>query len=168
MIDLNLETELDFQRKAGDIALLKSDILKDSYGPAPVADVVELYMEKLEAWYFSLPPEMRIASLLSTDRPSALPVFQQRGLLFVHIVYLGAVILLHRRALAVLSIERVRGASDPGGLSQNLTYYNTAVTAALHISRIFQAVDYEKNIFRRCWLCMYVFTLPPLLMQDTL
>lgn len=103
---------------------------------------------------------MRLVALFSSGEDSPLPPSQKRGLLYVHVLFLGTVVLLHRQYLASIATAHRQGAAD-GSVSAAgsqpidvMKHGDRPVTAARQIARIFRLVDYERNVFRRCWLCM--------------
>ncbi|KAI9930082.1 hypothetical protein AWENTII_003451 [Aspergillus wentii] len=146
--------DLAVQEQAGLVALLKSDILKGLYSSTSSENEIEVHVGKLEGWYSTLPQEMRLLALLSNEA-TPLPLAQQRGLLFLHLIYLGAIMLLYRRTLSMAFANQLQSPttmhSFPEGVSD---YYDRAVMAAHQVARIFLLIDYEKNVYRRCWLCI--------------
>lgn len=147
--------DLEVQELAGAVALLKADILTDAHGTVHGenldASVINKHMAKLDEWYYGLPSDIRLAALFS-DQGSALSPSQRRGLLFVHILFLGAVIVLHRQILTSMAAAKLR---DLPSLPKNLvTYSGRPVIAARQIAQIFRFIDYEENLPRWSWLCM--------------
>lgn len=143
-------SKAEVQELAGTVAFLKAEILTDAGRHGSEASVVDKHMARLNEWYCSLPDEVRLAGVLSEG--DSLFGTGRRGLLFVHILFLGAIILLHRRLFAFMATAQLQGLSSHGS-SESLMVY-PPVTAARQIAQIFRTVDNEKDIFRRCWLCM--------------
>jgi hypothetical protein len=137
------------------VSLLKADILIDAHGEDSDISIIDKHMARLDEWYYGLPIEMRLAALLS-DQGSPLSISLTRGLLFLHVTFLGAILLLHRRLLASVAAAHLRDLTSHSLPDKLITYSGRPATAARQIAEIFSLVDYEKNVFRRCWLCMCV------------
>lgn len=110
-------------------------------------------MARLDTWYTCWPNEARLAALFSRET-SPLSASQERGLLFVHVLFLGTIILLHYRPLACMLASQFDHRISHGLSDEFAGYTDRPAIAARQIARIFQLVDEEKNVFRRCWLCM--------------
>lgn len=144
-------SETDVQELAGEIALLKADILTDARWETLDASIIDKHMTRLDEWYCGLSAEIRLAALLS-DQGSVLPPSRRRGLLFVHVLFLGTIILLHRRILTSMAAAQLR---DLPGLPKKLvTYSDRPIIAARQITQVICLLDHEKDIFGWCWLCM--------------
>ena len=67
---------------------------------------VDYLIGKLDGWQHELPVPFQLISLMSTGplSPAA-----ERALLMVHVLYLGAVILLHRQLLVAADTDRQAG-----------------------------------------------------------
>lgn len=135
------------------VAVFKADVLIEAYRTGSDTSTIDKHMSRLEGWYSHLPREMHLISLLS-DEESPFPVSLHRGLLFVHVFFLGAFILLHRKLLPSMAAMQLGSLTPDSSLDTLLAYSERPITAARQIARIFCLVDYEKNVFRRCWLCM--------------
>jgi len=67
---------------------------------------VDYLIAKLDSWQHELPVPFQLISLMSTG---PLPPESERALLMVHVLYLGAVILLHRQLLVAADTDRHAG-----------------------------------------------------------
>jgi hypothetical protein len=139
------------------ICLLKADILhmnlvfKDVTLPA-----IESIMDDLQHWYHNLPQEIRLEASTRED----LTLETKRTILHVHLLHLGAMMLLHRRVATQLVQAEMAGAYS--GIMETplaetvLRESAEAVLAAKTSSRILKLLLDDNGVFKRCWLVMQV------------
>jgi len=137
------------------ITLLKSQILRMHLAFKEVAaPTVQSIMLELQNWYDQLPDAMRLHSASEAD----LPVEVARSIFYVHLLYLGAIMLVYRRVVT----QYIRSLADRGDhdiLPNPLdaivsAVSNDGVTAAATSARILRYLLESSGIFKRCWLIM--------------
>lgn len=104
----------------------------------------------LQDWYNKLPPQMHLQNL-----EGGLPHEVRRSIYHVHLLYLGAHMLLFRRIVAE-NIQRDPELSPLPHPSRELLSKRcpSALAAASMSARIFKLLLDENGIFQRCWLVM--------------
>ena len=111
-------------------------------------------MKDLQEWHGQLPDNMQIASLGRTDLTDTI----RRSIYHVHLLYLGAIMLLYRR-VALQYVRSFKNDQDRGGVwkpfeTMLLSHAEQGVTAAKHSSRVLGLLMGEQGVFKRCWLVM--------------
>lgn len=105
---------------------------------------------KLDAWQHNLPVPLQLMALISSGK-NKLSSAQERAMLMVHILYLGAVILLYRQLLVAADIGR-----DSGQLAipeREIAKYQAACEmAAQQVARVLGVVKFDGYCTLRCWL----------------
>lgn len=138
------------------ISLLKAEILRTHLALKELtAPALNSALKALDAWHESLPVEIRLQNLHSTDMDD----ITRRSLYHVHLLYLGAHILLYRRIASQLIQKKPSGGSKPvrDEWEQTLLLHaEKGITAAKHSARILGLLLAEQGIFQRCWLVMSV------------
>ncbi|KHO01294.1 nitrate assimilation regulatory protein nirA [Metarhizium album ARSEF 1941] len=138
------------------ICLLKADILRmhlvfeDLSGPA-----VEAITRDLQDWYQELPESMRLGASVR----EGVPVGTRRSILHLHMLYLGAIMLLHRRiASQFLKWYAVRGCPSSLDLTSRYVFVQQsaeAVLAASTSARIVKLLLDDDGVFKHCWLVIF-------------
>lgn len=144
------------------ICLLKADILRMHLALKDLTIMaIESIMKDLQEWYGRLPSEMHIANLGRGD----LATDVRRSIYHVHLLYLGAIILLYRRVASqfVRSYATDKERDDLWKPLERLLISNTeeGILAAKHSARILGMLLAEDGVFKRCWLVMYVHIFSP-------
>jgi len=117
---------------------------------------IDTILKDLQTWYDQLPPAMHLSNLQHED----IPVEARRSIYHAHLLHLGAVMLLHRRAATQL-IRSYGLNPDRSVLWQPLEktlIHSTeeGLLAAKNSARTLGLLLDEDGIFRRCWLIMCV------------
>ena len=137
------------------ISMLKASILRVHLAFKELTvPTIESIMKDLQHWYDRLPPSMNLGTLQRED----IPVEARRSIYHAHLLYLGAILLLHRR-IAAQVIRSSGFDSDRILLWQPLEkalVNNTdqGVLAAKNSARTLGLLLDENGIFKRCWLVM--------------
>ncbi|KIW27238.1 hypothetical protein, variant 1 [Cladophialophora immunda] len=147
------------QIKAKEIIVLRARVCKATCGlEPPTEQMIEEHMTALEGWYRKLPPNMTLTVLLNGDA-DPLTAAQQGALLLSHAMYLGAVMMLHRRVLVAVSDGILGHARDTdiwsAPVQEHLVH---SVEAARAIVRIFILLRFgtaTTNMHVRCWICVF-------------
>jgi hypothetical protein len=137
------------------ICLLKAEILrmhmvfKDLTSPA-----VETIRKDLQGWYDELPEALR----LEATAHESLPVGIKRSILHLHMLYLGAIMLLYRR-VATMFLKSYANGGPCSTLHlhpiQAFAQQSTeAILAASTSARIAKLLLEDEGVFKHCWLVM--------------
>ncbi|KAH8898589.1 hypothetical protein GQ53DRAFT_712005 [Thozetella sp. PMI_491] len=112
-------------------------------------------MSDLQEWYRKLPKELRLSNL----GQEGLPVEAKRSLCHVHLLYLGAIMLLYRRIASQFAlssnIDRNRTVQWKPMEEVIVKYSKEAIAAAEHSARILKLLMEDHGIFKRCWLVIF-------------
>ncbi|EXJ72219.1 uncharacterized protein A1O5_04723 [Cladophialophora psammophila CBS 110553] len=154
-----LQDDIVTQIKAKEIVVLKARVCEATCGlEPPTGQIIEDHMTKLEGWYRKLPPNMTLTVLLNGDA-NPLTAAQQGALLLSHAMYLGAVMMLHRRALVAISDGILGGIAGSDIQSMPMQeHLARSVEAARAIVRIFILLRFgtaTTNMHVRCWICVF-------------
>ena len=137
------------------ISLLKSQILRKhlSYED-PTLLTVRAVMTSLHDWHSQLPREMTLRFVDDIAQPMGL----KWTIFYIHLLYLGATMLLYRRivtqhmqSLGTGEDYHVRGTSLELAMR---SFVEDAVAAATRSVQILALLRDEGGIFQRCWLVM--------------
>ena len=137
------------------ICLLKAEILRMHLA---FKDLTELAMQSilknLRMWYKQLPDVMRMDAI---GRES-LALETRRSILHLHLLYLGAIMLLYRRVVSQFLRSRYTGRKRdilPMPIEGLLLDHSIeAVLAASTSSKILKLLLEDNSIFKRCWIVM--------------
>ncbi|KAI9147209.1 Protein RTA1 [Paramyrothecium foliicola] len=138
------------------ICVLKSNIIRMQWNFHELtADAMHSIMRDLQTWYGELPEMMRLGVAGQED----MPIGTRRSVLHVHLLYLGAMILLYRQ-LALRFVQSYRDgghASFLQGPLHNvvLAYSSEVALAASTSARIIKLLFENNSIFKRCWLVIF-------------
>jgi hypothetical protein len=137
------------------IALLKAEIVRTNLAFTDLSVlVVDSIYQKLDEWYERLPPKLR----MSNAELGNVEVGIRRTIYHIHLLYLGAFIMLHRRLmprivqLRHLGRERLDMSLCP--IEKVMVVMERGVLAAQHSARIINLLLTEDGVFKRCWLVM--------------
>jgi len=156
MCKLVLSPKIVVQTELTKIAFMKAEILRTHLVFKDLNILtVESIMEDLQKWYGQLPAEMHIANLGREE----LPTNVRRSICHVHLLYLGAIMLLFRRVLC--QALRTYGFDNDRNILCKLlqrlgVVMEDGLVAAKHSARILGLLLAEDGIFKRCWLVMFV------------
>lgn len=133
---------------------MKAEILHMHLGSKYLAtEPLNSMIQDLQDWYLELPPQMQLQSLWEQN----VPLEAKRSIYHVHLLYLGANMLLFRRIVA----ENVRQRMNISPLryppSDLLSRQGpNALLAANSSARIVKLLLDENGVFQRCWPIMSV------------
>lgn len=143
------------------ISLLNAEILKLHLAFKDLtSNSLHAIQQTLQDWHSKLPEEMYLSNLSRSD----LAANVRRAIFHVHLLYLGAVMLLYRRIASQLiqspinqaekeSNKRDRSPQRPDRESL-LEQAEKGIAAAKHSARILGLLLAEQGVFKRCWLVM--------------
>lgn len=139
------------------ICLLKADILRMHLAFKELTiPAVESIRKDLQTWYQELPEAMRLEASGHDD----LPVEIKRSILHLHMLYLGAIMLLYRR----VATQFLQGFATTGAIPGGFLDFHTremfvrqsadAILAASTSARIVKLLLEDNGVFKHCWLVM--------------
>jgi hypothetical protein len=137
------------------IAVLKRNILHiNMASPRLAANTIKIIKKDLDRWYDELPPIMHLFNLTKKDKSSSVSTELRRTIYFVHLLYLGALILLNRRVVVQSSPTELNDElSICSGVSVDKLADDSAM-AAEQSARILGLLLDEGGVFERCWIVM--------------
>lgn len=105
------------------------------------AACMDCFIGRLDEWRHGLPVSLQLLSLIPRGA-GRLSGVQERAMLMVHILYLGAIVSLYRKLLVVADLERHSGQWTLAIAEREVAKYESACEmAALQIARILGAVE---------------------------
>jgi hypothetical protein len=137
------------------IAVLKRNILHiNMASPRLAANTINTVKKDLDWWYHELPPIMHLFNLTKKDDSSSVSTELRRTIYFVHLLYLGALILLNRRIAVQSSSIELNGELSMCSDVSVSKLADDSVVAAEQSARILGLLLDEGGIFERCWIVM--------------
>ncbi|KAK3984412.1 hypothetical protein QBC44DRAFT_337026 [Cladorrhinum sp. PSN332] len=136
------------------IALLKAGILKTHLANKELTVYgMNGIIKELQEWHERLPPQMQLTKIGQFEIAAGI----RWSIYHVHLLYLGAYMLVYRRIAAQCVREYREGekfvlTNDDSTL---LGLVDQGVTAARDSARILGLLHADKGIFRRCWLVIF-------------
>jgi hypothetical protein len=127
--------------------ILRINLVSETASIPPVDPI----MEDLEDWYKELPESMQIGNLVNNSIPSPL----RQSIYYVHLLYLGAIMLLYRQIAARLaSLPAHNPDVGPWSLENNKLprLVQEGVLAAKHSASILSLLFAENGWIRGCWI----------------
>jgi hypothetical protein len=122
--------------------------------PVPTVQLVEDHMERLNQWYWELPPMMQLAGLYS-GFSEIFSHFQKRSILLVHMQSLNAIVLLHRPLLGAIAKSQLAGTwAFDSTVQKYIVYQEYCVVAAQQASRIAAILQLDRKMPKHCWMTM--------------
>ncbi|KAK4187014.1 hypothetical protein QBC35DRAFT_385935 [Podospora australis] len=135
------------------ISLLKAGILRTRLVKELTSSGIDGIVKELREWHGRLPPEMQLATLGDFDIPAGV----RWSIYHVHLLYLGAIMLVYRRVAA--QCARAYSVGDRLLLDDNNSALSSLVelgaNAARDSARILGLLYADKGIFKRCWLVIF-------------
>ncbi|KID66000.1 nitrate assimilation regulatory protein nirA, partial [Metarhizium hybridum] len=149
-------TEAVVQTEMARICLLKAEILRMHLVFKDLTSLaVETIRGDLQSWYGELPESMRLGVTAHED----LPVGTKRSILHLHMLYLGAIMLLYRRvATQFLQSYAVGGLGGSLHLHPREAFVQQsaeAVLAASTSASIVKLLLDDDGVFKHCWLVIF-------------
>jgi hypothetical protein len=143
------------------ISLLQARILRSHLALKVLTlDALDSALQALQSWHETLPPQLLLVNLGRTDMGEQ----DRRTIFYAHLLYLGAIILVYRRAVSqVVQGSRVGGdthlptAADVSLQPLAATLLSQAdkgMFAAKYTARILGLLLANREIVQRCWLVM--------------
>jgi hypothetical protein len=140
------------------IAMLKAKIMRIdvAFKELPLPAVSQSAMDDLQLWHSQLPVAARLSSLDRTHGTHNDVL--RRAVYHVHLLYLGAVVMLHRRIASQYSEAADRTAAMSPRLQPAIAYNHSqnGILAAKQSASIMKLLQSENGISERGWLVMYV------------
>jgi hypothetical protein len=140
------------QYQAAKLAVLAAEISHSVQQSNQISSAcMEYLIGKLDCWQHELPPPLQLFGLISGGRDNLSPS-QVRAMFMVHILYLGAVILLYRQ-LVVAADENQQAGQWTLDVNQRVLHkYQAVEMAAQQVARILSVMDINGYCTLRCWL----------------
>ncbi|GAW22559.1 hypothetical protein ANO14919_120990 [Xylariales sp. No.14919] len=170
--ELNVDNVSDIsevvQTEMARIAVLKVKILHMHTIYKDLGWAVDAMVQDLEEWYEGLDPVLRLQGVPTQD----LPLEVGRSIYLVHLLYLGANMLLFRR----IAFQTLRLSNNhtllpaPWQLSQHqyLQHADRALLAASSSAKIIKIMMDGNDVFKRCWIIIFQsYTSCLILLHDT-
>jgi hypothetical protein len=145
------------QTELAKICILKANILRMQLAFRNLTILsIEAIIRDLQRWYDDLPVQLQIGYAGRED----LPVETRRSILHVHLLYLGAIMLLYRRIASNFAMSYTARKDDNlhyKPMAKLLHSHGTETVLAAHSSaRILKILLDDGSVFKRCWLVMWV------------
>ncbi|GAB7353153.1 hypothetical protein MBLNU459_g3687t2 [Dothideomycetes sp. NU459] len=132
------------------IAVLKQNILfVDTSFDVSSLNAFDAVSRDLRQWYADIPVAMRLGNLLAVDNVE-ITTEVRRTIYYVHLLALGAWMLLYRRLASQDVTISTKAAQD-----KLVEYADEAIIAAEQSARILALLQTEDGIFQRCWICVF-------------
>lgn len=107
--------------------------------------------DDLERWYARLPQEMQLLNITHASVSTEV----RRTVYFMHLLYLGCLMLLSRRFMSTSSVGGCLDATTTASTTLEIASCNKqAVVAAEQSARILGVLLTERGVFKGCWVCM--------------
>lgn len=139
------------------LALIAAEISRRLASPElATGDKIANLAEKLEEWRRELPNNLRYSELMGQDA-SDLSKYQKRAGLQIHMMYLGARILLYRQPLVSEAethlLPENRNLAFP--VVDTSTYIKECAQAGQQMASILRTMRFDGTLCKRCWLLIY-------------
>ncbi|OIW30222.1 hypothetical protein CONLIGDRAFT_714604 [Coniochaeta ligniaria NRRL 30616] len=138
------------------ISILNAHILRMHLASEDLtALAIESIMADLQDWYRKLPPAMALATLGQSDLPNNV----RRSIYYVHLLYLGAIMLVYRRVAS--QFNRIIGVNNKVNTQSKafeqtmLNHAEEGVLAAKASSRVLGLLLTQTGCFKRCWIIIF-------------
>ncbi|KAG9185114.1 hypothetical protein G6011_07658 [Alternaria panax] len=141
------------------INLVAAEVAKTLASPelATKRNITMLTM-KLEKWREEVPHSLQISTLLSSEAQD-LTIYQRRAVLMVHIMYLGALVLLYRQLLVASAeaqlIDGTACSLNNISVEDVKIYRQECAMAAQNIARMLGLISFDGTLTTRCWIIIY-------------
>jgi len=150
-------TGIVVQTEMSKLCLLKADILRMHLAFRDLTTAaMDSISRDLQSWYQDLPQSMHLDMVGRED----LALETKRSIFHVHLLYLGAIMLLYRRIasqyLQTYSVTKERTAWQMPIGEAVARHSSEAVLAASTSARILRLLLEDDGVFKRCWLVMSV------------
>lgn len=137
--------------------MLKAQILQMQMGLKGQSVLsLESTMRELQDWYELLPAPLQLSSLV--EQGALLPDPLWVSICHTHLLYLGAIMLLHRRTVFQCMEAIIPRAEDSSALIPDqqslMDRSNDGVAAAKHSATILNLLLERGTLYKRCWIVM--------------
>jgi hypothetical protein len=140
------------QHQAVHLAIIASEISVVIRSPNTlVSNQIRHLANKLDAWQRSIPVALNMGMVLAGQAESLGP-FAERCLVMMHMLYLGAVILLYHRFLVTDEFDQEMAKDE---VEQ---YQRDCTSAAEHMPKMLDKLQFGGAFPPKCWLTTYVYT----------
>ncbi|KAF2655406.1 hypothetical protein K491DRAFT_426841 [Lophiostoma macrostomum CBS 122681] len=140
------------------IGLIAAEITKTLGSPELTTRAnIDSLKHSLEVWQTELPPILQMATLTSSPLPE-LTSYQKRAIFMVHMMYLGALILLYRTLLVATAETQL---TDGAAWSLDLSiedarrYRHECSVAGQQMARVLGLISFDRTLTKRCWMMIY-------------
>ena len=140
------EDEDIVQRELVKVTIIKSRIIRAIPKEGAMSDfIIESFQQELKTITKGLPGWMTLGALLTSRKPTPM----RRIIMYFHLFFLSAMMLLHRRAMEIPT-------SSLAARTENTTKaVQEGLMAAKLAARILALMRQEGSIVQLCWLCIY-------------
>jgi hypothetical protein len=136
----------DIQAEIMKVTVIKSRIIRTMAGGVSLHHFpIDKFRRELRELHQAMPSEIAIGRVFDDQRPSPL----RANTFYLHLFYLSAMQLLHRRV--ILHTEESRQSSSAKEAIRE------GLVAAKMAARVLSLMRLEGTIVQICWLCMSVF-----------
>lgn len=140
------------QGEMAKIAALKAKMLRAiTSDKAPSPAVISTIQSDLHNWHDQLPKVMRLANLVSMG----IETQHRHKIFFVHLLYLGALMLLQRCIMSHWITEDGDFEAIPNLPREILDCIRDGHSAAKQSARILGLLRQEGGVVKRCWICIF-------------
>jgi hypothetical protein len=107
----------------------------------------------LELWYTHLPKDMHLSRLTRED----IPIEARRSTFHVHLLYLGAIILLHRHMASQLvqTYNQDKAMIQDSNEAAFVEAFRESHSAAQHSATLLKLMLSEGHVFKHCWVVIF-------------
>lgn len=117
---------------------------------------LESVMKELQDWYELLPADLQLTNLV--QRGALLPDGVWVSICHIHLLHLGAIMLLHRRTVFQCMKTQRPDLDDQNMVQPDrkllIERSSEGVVAAKHSATILNLLMERGTVFKRCWLVM--------------
>jgi hypothetical protein len=153
IVDVEPTIENEIQRLLSNVGLILAGIVRDVNAAAPTSfAIVHRHLTLLYDWESTLPPPMRVQALMREDS-NIYDERHRRALIVVHVMALGAKMLLIRRLMVEMAdCRRLQSWTLDGTPEQGRLLQQQCVDVAEHSVRLLELLLSSREVSHRCWL----------------
>ncbi|KAF9636285.1 hypothetical protein BFW01_g7180 [Lasiodiplodia theobromae] len=141
-----------FRTEFTKISILKAKILATAEQPYLHRKTIDRLRADLQSWYRTLPPEWNLSQNLTNINDPYLRMTTS----FLHLLHLGAIMLLHRRVISCyLELRKEDPHRALEMIGEATEAVDEGITAARLSARLLALIMEEGGVTRHCWLCIF-------------
>ncbi|KAH8723444.1 hypothetical protein GQ44DRAFT_741056 [Phaeosphaeriaceae sp. PMI808] len=150
----SISTDELIHQQTSKIGLIAAEIAKTLATPElATQENVTMLTAKLETWRKEVPYNLQIDVLTMRNSPDV-TLYQRRAILMVHIMYLGALVLLYRQLLVATTETQL---TDGAAWNSNISFHDAqkhrdeCAVAAQQMARILGLIAFDGTLTKRYW-----------------